>query len=145
VAAERTKLRAFVADVRTGRRRGHTGQPFTDVLSIGIGGSDLGPVMAYEALGQVREQLLEGAAPVAVCARALHRTSTARDWPACCANWTPPPRLAIVRSKTFTTLETLYQRNALRATGWPPSWGRAPRPSSSRPRRRMPRPWTRLA
>ena len=57
VAAERDKLRAFVAEVRSGKRRGHAGQPFMDVLNIGIGGSDLGPVMAYEALGQVREQL----------------------------------------------------------------------------------------
>ena len=114
VAAERAKLRAFVADVRTGRRRGHTGQPFTDVLNIGIGGSDLGPVMAYEALGQVREQLedrtgrrlrthfasnIDGTR-LASLLRELDATTT----------------LVIICSKTFTTLETLT--NARLAREW---------------------------
>ena len=50
IAAERAKMLAFAADVREGRVRGALGQPMTDVVNIGIGGSDLGPAMATRAL-----------------------------------------------------------------------------------------------
>ena len=49
VIGTREKMLSFAADVREGRVRGALGQPMTDVINIGIGGSDLGPVMAYEA------------------------------------------------------------------------------------------------
>src|SRR5215831_4527355 len=44
------RMRAFAESVRTGGFKGHTGKPIRNVVNIGIGGSDLGPVMAYEAL-----------------------------------------------------------------------------------------------
>src|SRR5437667_4601796 len=44
------RMAAFCDDVRSGRWRGHTGRPIRNIINIGIGGSDLGPVMAYEAL-----------------------------------------------------------------------------------------------
>src|SRR6202522_3843441 len=50
IAAERAKMLAFAEDVREGRVRGALGQPMTDVVNIGIGGSDLGPAMATRAL-----------------------------------------------------------------------------------------------
>ena len=114
VAAERAKLRAFVADVRTGRRRGHTGQPFTDVLNIGIGGSDLGPVMAYEALGQVREQLEDrtGRRLRSHFASNIDGTRLA----GLLRELDPTTTLVIICSKTFTTLETLT--NARLARDW---------------------------
>ena len=114
VAAERAKLRAFVADVRTGRRRGHTGQPFTDVLNIGIGGSDLGPVMAYEALGQVREQLEDrtGRRLRTHFASNIDGTRLA----SLLRELDPTTTLVIICSKTFTTLETLT--NARLARDW---------------------------
>ena len=114
VAAERAKLRAFVAEVRTGRRRGHTGQPFTDVLNIGIGGSDLGPVMAYEALGQVREQLEDrtGRRMRTHFASNIDGTRLA----GLLRELDPTTTLVIICSKTFTTLETLT--NARLARDW---------------------------
>jgi glucose-6-phosphate isomerase len=114
VAAERAKLRAFVAEVRTGRRRGHTGQPFTDVLNIGIGGSDLGPVMAYEALGQVREQLEDrtGRRLRTHFASNIDGTRLA----GLLRELDPVTTLVIICSKTFTTLETLT--NARLARDW---------------------------
>jgi glucose-6-phosphate isomerase len=114
VAAERAKLRAFVAEVRTGRRRGHTGQPFTDVLNIGIGGSDLGPVMAYEALGQVREQLEDrtGRRLRTHFASNIDGTRLA----GLLRELDPVTTLVIICSKTFTTLEKLT--NARLARDW---------------------------
>ena len=53
-SAERAKMLAFAADVREGRVRGALGQPMTDVVNIGIGGSDLGPAMATRALCALR-------------------------------------------------------------------------------------------
>ena len=114
VAAERAKLRAFVADVRTGRRRGHTGQPFTDVLNIGIGGSDLGPVMAYEALGQVREQLEDRTGRRLRTHFASNIDGTRLS--GLLRELDPTTTLVIICSKTFTTLETLT--NARLARDW---------------------------
>ena len=54
VIGTREKMLSFAADVREGRVRGALGQPMTDVINIGIGGSDLGPAMATRALGAVR-------------------------------------------------------------------------------------------
>src|ERR1700735_4202787 len=50
IASERARMLAFADDVREGRVRGALGQPMTDVVNIGIGGSDLGPAMAARAL-----------------------------------------------------------------------------------------------
>lgn len=107
-AAEREKMRAFVTAVHDGRIRGATGQTFTDVLTIGIGGSDLGPRVATEALtiGRTDTRLtphflsnVDGHA----FAEATKRLDPART-------------LVLVASKTFTTQET--SMNAAAARAW---------------------------
>jgi glucose-6-phosphate isomerase len=103
----RAQCAAFVRDVHKGIRAGVTGERFTDVINIGIGGSDLGPAMAVAALapfatGHVRCHFVSNVdgTQFADLARALDPTRT----------------LIIVCSKTFTTQETLA--NARRARGW---------------------------
>jgi glucose-6-phosphate isomerase len=99
-------MREFVDAVREGKATGHTGKPFTDVVNIGIGGSDLGPYMASEALepygGRVRVHFVSN-----VDAAHLGRTLKRLD---------PATTLFIVASKTFTTQETLT--NARTARDW---------------------------
>ena len=102
------QMRDFADQVRAGDWRGHTGKPITDVVNIGIGGSDLGPAMAYEAL---RPYCATGPAR-----RTSSPTSTARTSPTRCATSTPATTLFIVASKTFTTQETMT--NAASARGW---------------------------
>lgn len=88
--------------VITGRLRGYTGKPFTDVVNIGIGGSDLGPAMAYQAL---RNEQLTGIRchfVANMCAHDLLETLQDLD---------PHSTLFIVASKSFTTLETLQNAN----------------------------------
>jgi len=101
------RMKAFVDEVRSGERVGMTGSPFTDVVSIGIGGSGLGPVMATEALEPFTSRSLR-----------VHFVSnvdgtdvaeTLRDLPV-------ETTLFIVASKTFTTQETLT--NARSARDW---------------------------
>src|SRR5690606_4602647 len=58
VQASLEKMRNFVEGVHSGRIHGHTGKPFTDIVNIGIGGSDLGIVMATEALAKFRNRNL---------------------------------------------------------------------------------------
>ena len=107
IARTRQALRAFVAAVHTGKRRGATGLAFTDVINIGIGGSDLGPVMATAALK-----------PYAVDALQVHFASNIDG--AALIDLTqrlnPATTLVVICSKTFTTIETLT--NALRAKAW---------------------------
>lgn len=107
VSRERAKLRAFVAAVHEGRRVGVTGRAFTDVINIGIGGSDLGPVMAVEALK-----------PFAKPGVAVHFVSNidGAEFEDLKASLDPSTTLVIVCSKTFTTIETLT--NARRARAW---------------------------
>jgi glucose-6-phosphate isomerase len=107
VAAERARCRAFVAAVAGGGRTGARGGRYTDIVNVGIGGSDLGPVMAAEALGSYANPALRAhfvsnidGVQFADLARALDPATT----------------LVIVGSKTFTTLETLT--NAQLARGW---------------------------
>jgi glucose-6-phosphate isomerase len=107
IARTRAACRAFVAAVHSGARRGATGEPFTDVINIGIGGSDLGPVMATEAL-----------APYAVPQLRVHFASNI-DGAALVdltATLNPKTTLVVVCSKTFTTIETMT--NAHRARAW---------------------------
>ncbi len=107
IARTRAQLRAFVADVHTGRRVGATGQRFTDVINIGIGGSDLGPVMAAEALK-----------PYAVPGLGVHFVSNidGASLVDLTARLNPATTLVVVCSKTFTTIETTT--NANRARAW---------------------------
>ena len=107
IAEERTRMLAFAADVREGRSRGSLGQPFTDVVNIGIGGSDLGPAMAARALApyglpQLRSHFVSNVdgADIGDTLKGLDAART----------------LFIVSSKTFTTLETMT--NARSARMW---------------------------
>lgn len=107
VSSSRARCRAFVSAVRAGERVGATGRRFTDIVNIGIGGSDLGPVMAIEALrsfssGQVRAHFVSNIDGVAL-----------DDLIGVLA---PETTLFIVCSKTFSTLETLT--NARIAREW---------------------------
>jgi glucose-6-phosphate isomerase len=99
------QMREFAEGVRSGALRGHTGKPYTDVVNIGIGGSDLGPQMVCEALEPYGDRLrahfvsnVDGAH----LARTLKRLD-------------PQTVLFIVASKTFTTQETLANARSARA------------------------------
>src|ERR671914_1910447 len=101
------RMRRFADQVRAGRWLGHTGRPIRNLVNIGIGGSDLGPAMAYEALRPYSDRSktfrfvsnVDGA-DIAEATRDLD----------------PAETLFVVSSKTFTTLETLT--NARTARAW---------------------------
>ncbi|MGW0038225.1 glucose-6-phosphate isomerase [Gordonia sp. NPDC003376] len=98
---------AFTDRLRTGEWKGHTGKSITDVVNIGIGGSDLGPVMVYQALRHyvdtpIRCHFVSNVDPADLVA-----TLTDLD---------PETTLFIIASKTFGTLETLT--NAAAARSW---------------------------
>ncbi|MCB9558936.1 MAG: glucose-6-phosphate isomerase [Kofleriaceae bacterium] len=106
VRAVRAKMRAFTDALHGGTWRGHTGEQITDVVNIGIGGSDLGPVMVTEAL---RPYWVEGMKVHFVSnVDATHLVETLRDL-------RPATTLFIVASKTFTTQETLTNARSARA------------------------------
>jgi len=105
VRNERARLRAFVADVHEGRLRGATGERFTDVINIGIGGSDLGPVMAVEALKSYADPRVNVHFASNVDGCQLMDLAARLD---------PARTLVIVCSKTFTTLETLTNAHLAR-------------------------------
>ena len=99
------RMAAFSEKVRDGRWRGHTGQRIRHVVNIGIGGSDLGPVMAYEALRHYSQRDLDMRFVSNVDSTDLVEATRGLD-PAC--------TLFIVSSKTFTTLETMTNAKAAR-------------------------------
>src|SRR5438876_3116811 len=101
------RMADFATRVRDGRWTGHTGKRIRNVINIGIGGSDLGPVMAYEALRQysARDTTFRFVSNV----DGTDFTEATRDLE-------PAETLFIVSSKTFTTLETMA--NARRAREW---------------------------
>ena len=102
----RGKMRAFSDKVRSGAWTGATGQRITDVVNIGIGGSDLGPVMVTEALAPYGRQ---GPTPHFVSnVDGTHLSETLRLV-------SPESTLFIVASKTFTTQETLANAHSARA------------------------------
>jgi len=101
------KMAAFADRIRSGAWKGHTGKRIRNVVNIGIGGSDLGPVMAYEALREYSDRSLNfrfvsniDGTDFAEAVQDLDATET----------------LFIVSSKTFTTLETMT--NAHSARSW---------------------------
>jgi glucose-6-phosphate isomerase len=106
-AAERARMRDFVAAVHAGTLRGATGEPFTAVLNIGIGGSDLGPRMASEALTLAHGAKLAPHFLSNVDGHGFAALARALD---------PARTLILVASKTFTTLETMT--NAAAARVW---------------------------
>jgi glucose-6-phosphate isomerase len=99
------KMAAFCERVRSGEWKGHTGKPIKNIINIGIGGSDLGPVMAYEALKHYSD-----------------RTRTFRfvsnvdgaDFVEATVDLQADETLFIISSKTFTTLETMTNANSAR-------------------------------
>jgi glucose-6-phosphate isomerase len=99
------KMSAFAGRVRSGAWKGHTGKPIKNIINIGIGGSDLGPVMAYEALKHYSD-----------------RTRTFRfvsnvdgaDFVEATVDLKADEKLFIISSKTFTTLETMTNANSAR-------------------------------
>lgn len=101
------KIYAFANRVRSGEWRGVTGKPIKTVVNIGIGGSDLGPVMVYEALLPYKQAGLE-------CRFVSNIDPT--DMAVKTADLDPETTLFIVASKTFTTLETIT--NARLARDW---------------------------
>ncbi|MGD0639642.1 MAG: glucose-6-phosphate isomerase [Roseiarcus sp.] len=106
VEAERAKMLAFAGDVREGRLRGALGQPMTDVVNIGIGGSDLGPAMATRALSPFAPAHLRSHFVSNVDGADLADTLRGLD---------PARTLFIVSSKTFTTQETMTNAQSARA------------------------------
>ena len=100
---------AFAEKVRSGQWVGVTGKPIQTVVNIGIGGSDLGPVMVYEAL---RPYVLDGLA----CRFVSNIDPT--DLYTTTADLDPETTLFIVASKTFTTLETLTNARLARQWLW---------------------------
>jgi len=105
VERERAKMRALADALHAGKLRGYTGKPITDIVNIGIGGSDLGIVMAVQALAEdCRAKLgvhfvsnVDGVALAHVLERVSSETT-----------------LFVICSKTFTTLETLVNAQAVR-------------------------------
>ena len=102
-----TKLEVFVNDVRNGVWKGHTGKAITDVVNLGIGGSDLGPVMVTEALKPYTKRDLK--VHFVPNVDGTHIAETLRDLDA-------ETTLFLVASKTFTTQETMT--NAASAKEW---------------------------
>ena len=100
------RMAAFADDVRGGRWKGHTGRPIRNVVNIGIGGSDLGPVMAYEALRHYsrRDMTFRFVSNI-----------DGTDFVEATRDLDPQETLFIVCSKTFTTLETLTNAHTARA------------------------------
>ena len=101
------RMGAFCERVRSGEWRGHTGQPIRNIVNIGIGGSDLGPVMAYEALRHYSRRDLSF--------RFVSNVD-GTDFAEATRDLEPAETLFIVASKTFTTIETLT--NARTAREW---------------------------
>jgi len=101
------KMTDFSNRVRSGEWKGHTGKRIRNVVNIGIGGSDLGPVMAYEALKHYSER--------AMTFRFVSNVDST-DFAEAVRDLDPSETLFIVSSKTFTTLETMT--NAHTARDW---------------------------
>ncbi|WP_405829005.1 glucose-6-phosphate isomerase [Streptomyces sp. NBC_01176] len=101
------RMAAFSERVRSGEWTGHTGQRIKNVVNIGIGGSDLGPAMAYDALRSFTDRGLVVRFVSNVDGADLHEAVRDLD---------PAETLFIIASKTFTTIETIT--NATSARSW---------------------------
>jgi glucose-6-phosphate isomerase len=101
------KMAEFANRVRSGQWKGHSGKPICNVVNIGIGGSDLGPVMAYEALKYYSDR--------AMTFRFVSNVD-GTDFVEATRDLDPEETLFVVSSKTFTTLETMT--NAQSARQW---------------------------
>src|SRR6202161_4170869 len=101
------KMAALCDRIRSGAWVGHTGKPIRNIVNIGIGGSDLGPVMAYEALRYYSDRSLT--------IRFVSNVDST-DFVEATRDLDPAETMFIVSSKTFTTLETMT--NARSAREW---------------------------
>ncbi|MFH4966726.1 glucose-6-phosphate isomerase [Gaetbulibacter sp. M240] len=104
VYAVKDKMRTFTQEVLSGERKGFTGKPFTDVVNIGIGGSDLGPAMVVDALKYYKNHLT------------THFVSNVDGDHVneVIKNLDPETTLFVVVSKTFTTQETISNANTIK-------------------------------
>ena len=109
------KMAAFADQVRSGAWLGHSGKRIRNVINIGIGGSDLGPVMAYEALKDYSQRDLTFRFVSNVDGDEFYEAT--RDL-------APEETLFIISSKTFTTLETMTNARTARALAAADSWRR---------------------
>jgi len=100
------KMADFSNRVRSGEWKGHTGKRIRNVINVGIGGSDLGPVMAYEALKYYSER--------AMTFRFVSNVD-GTDFAEAVRDLDPSETMFIISSKTFTTLETMTNANTARA------------------------------
>ncbi|HEU5426899.1 MAG TPA: glucose-6-phosphate isomerase [Actinocrinis sp.] len=101
------RMAAFADRVRSGEWLGHTGRPIRNIINIGIGGSDLGPAMAYEALRAYSDRTRVFRFVSNVDGADLYEATRDLD---------PAETLFVVSSKTFTTVETVT--NATSARAW---------------------------
>jgi glucose-6-phosphate isomerase len=101
------KMIGFADKIRNGSWKGYSGKPITNIINIGIGGSDLGPVMAYEALRYYSDRTLTFR---------FVSNIDGTDFAEAVVDLNAEETLFIVSSKTFTTLETMT--NALTAREW---------------------------
>jgi len=100
------RMRAFADRVRSGQWTGHTGKRIVNIVNIGIGGSDLGPVMAYEAMRHYSQRDLTFRFVSNVDGTDFAEKTHDLD---------PAETLFIISSKTFTTLETMTNAGSARA------------------------------
>ena len=100
----RSKIKSFTNDIISGDIKGYTGKPFTDVVNIGIGGSDLGPVMVVEALKYYSSRLKPHFVSNVDGDHVLEIIK----------NLNPETTLFIIVSKTFTTQETISNANTIK-------------------------------
>jgi glucose-6-phosphate isomerase len=106
VHAVLNRMAAFADRVRNGEWKGHTGKRIRNVINIGIGGSDLGPVMAYEALRHYSQRDMTF--------RFVSNVD-GTDFAEAVIDLDPAETLFIISSKTFTTLETITNAQSARA------------------------------
>ncbi len=107
ITVVKQKLKQTSTEIYNGVTRGYTGKPFTDIVHIGIGGSDLGPAMIYQALTPYHQKDIQCHFVANICGNDIHETL---------AKLNPHTTLFIIASKSFTTLETLT--NAETAKAW---------------------------
>jgi glucose-6-phosphate isomerase len=100
------RMQAFSERIRSGAWQGHTGKPIRNVVNVGIGGSDLGPVMAYEALRYYTRRDLTF--------RFVSNVDST-DFVEATRDLAPDETLFVISSKTFTTLETMTNARSARA------------------------------
>src|SRR5262249_24936403 len=100
------KMADFSDRIRTGEWKGHSGKRIRNVVNIGIGGSDLGPVMAYEALRYYTDRNMTFR---------FVSNIDATDFVEAVRDLDPSETLFIISSKTFTTLETMTNAHSARA------------------------------